>query len=156
MAIETTIKITGVKEVNAALSELVKKVQRKVISKAVRAGAKPIQAKAKTLAPIKTKILQKSIKVRVSKYVGKRKKKRGEVAINVQTGKGDYKGDTFYGAFQEFGWKAGKRGSENRTEIPGKHYLENAYKAERDAAVRAIVDELKRGVEEATKEVAVK
>lgn len=155
------VTITGLAEVNKALTELSKKVQRKVISKACRAAAKTIQAKAKTNAPKgPTGLLKRAIKVRVSKYVGNRKKKRSEVAINVQIGKGDFKGKTFYGAFQEFGWKSGRRFArsqkDTRKQIPGKHFMENAYKSERDQAVNALVDELKRGIEEAGKEVAVK
>jgi hypothetical protein len=46
--------------------------------------------------------------------------------VVIRLGKGFFRGDEFYGAFQEFGWKAGKRGRFNRRSIPGKHFMQRA------------------------------
>lgn len=158
--IETTIKIEGAKEIAAALEKVSKKVARKVISAGCRAGAKLIQTDAKNRAPHKSGLLKKAIKVKVSKYVGTRKKKRGEVAINAQIGKGDFKGETFYGAFQEYGWKSGRRTTkgqtDNRRQIEGKHFMERAYKAQRSAALSTMINTIRTGLEAAVRENAVK
>ena len=164
--IDVQIKIENADRIIAALEKVTKKVQRKVISAGCRAGAKLIQQDAKTRAPKKSGLLRKAIRVRVSKRVGTgngtgtRKKKRGEVSINAQIGKGDFRGETFYGAFQEYGWKSGKRVSkgteDNRRQIAGKHFMENAYKAQRSAALSAMTNTILEGLEKAVREEAVK
>lgn len=93
----------------AALGGMTKRVVRKRVSSALRAGAKVVQASAAANAPVKSGQLKRSIKVRSS-----RTRRPGEVGIVVITGAGDYKGDEFYGAFQEYGWEQGDRSDDNR------------------------------------------
>lgn len=62
----------------------------------LRAGAKPIHATTKSLAPRKSGALAKSIKI-------KTRRRKGKVTVAIQTARGDFKGDTFYAAFQELG-----------------------------------------------------
>ena len=73
----------------------------------LRAGARPIHATTRALAPRKTGALAKSIKI-------KTRRRKGRVSVAIQTSRGDFKGDTFYAAFQELGTaervhKSGKR-----------------------------------------------
>lgn len=164
--IDVTVKIENADRIIAALDKVTKKVQRKVISAGCRAGAKLIQTNAKTRAPRKSGLLAKAIRVRVSKRVGNRKKKRGEVAVNAQIGKGDFKGETFYGAFQEFGWHSGKRAGkqhlkkggieDQRKFIAGKHFMEQAYKAQASSALSAMSRTIVDGLEQAVREEAVR
>lgn len=155
MSIVATVKVTGDKETIAKLDALDKKLRRKVVTKALRAGAKVIQQRAKANAPRRSGLMASKIKVRASKYIGNRRKKRGEIAINAQIGKGDFKGDTFYGAFQEFGWKSGKRvtkgQTDNRKQIQGKHFMERAGKQGESEAISVIDSTVRQGIEEAAK-----
>lgn len=148
MSIEVKIEIKGAKELAARLDKLDKKVRNKVVSRALRAGAKVVQSRAKQLAPRQTGALAKAIKVRTSKFFMGRKKKRGEVAIDVTVGKANFQGDTFYGGFQEFGWKAGAQ----QRQIPGKHFMERAANAVAPQAMAAIIAELAAGIEAAARE----
>jgi len=155
MANVATVTIIGAKETIAKLDALDKKVRRKVVSAAMRAGAKVIVARAKANAPVASGKLKKAINVRVAKFIGSRKKKRGEIAINAQIGKGNFKGKTFYGAFQEFGWKSGRRvkkgKTDNRRQIQGKHFMETAGKQGASEAVNVIMNTIRTGIEEAAK-----
>ena len=51
------------------------------------------------------------------------KRSRKSIGTLTQLGAGFFKGDTFYGAFQELGWKAGKR---NRRKVLGLHFMQRA------------------------------
>lgn len=157
MAIKFEVKVSGLKELDAALKELPNNVAKKHLRTALRAGAKIVQAEAKRLAPVETGALKKSIKVRARK-----RSRRGGVGIIVTTGNKDslFKGDQFYGGAIEWGWKKvpsfkGKDGKwkslktknprakpELRKLIPGKHFLENAAKNRAKEAVDTIVKEL--------------
>lgn len=47
-----------------------------------------------------------------------------------------YSGKTFYGAFQEFGWKTGSRKSTGaRVQIEGKNFMKRAADAKKDSAL---------------------
>ena len=64
--IETHIEIKGFKELDEALKQFPIKLQRNILSGAVREGAKVIQRAAIAMAPVgKTGKLRKAIKVRV-------------------------------------------------------------------------------------------
>lgn len=152
MSIVLNVKIDYAKVTQMKLNALDKKVRLKVVSKALRAGAKVIQQRAKANAPVRTGILKRAITVRASKYIGKRKKQRGEVAINAQIGAGNFKGKTFYGAFQEFGWKSGWRGQKRgRKQIEGKHFMQRAGDQSKSEVLAVILSTLKAGIEEAAK-----
>lgn len=158
-----SFKLHGIERTIAALEWLDKKVRRKVVSKAMRAGAKVIQQRAKANAPKgETGNLKRAITVRASKYIGRRKKNRNEVSFNAQIGAGNFKGKTFYGAFQEFGHHVGKRstalrdykratGEDPRRFIEGKHFIERAGKQGEGEAVSVIISTLRQGIEEAAK-----
>jgi len=102
----------GWEKVAADLRGLGKKLQNKVLRQALRSGARPILNAAKANiqsdnAPEweDTGQLMRSIKIRAIK------RSRNRVGIRVGTAEGWFRGNTFYGAFREFGHKIGKRAS---------------------------------------------
>lgn len=97
--------LIGDAELRAKLSALTDAEARKAVLGATREAAKVIQAEAKRTAPKRTGALRRSIKVRAIKRSRKR------IGMRVTTSKLDsvYQGKTFYGAFQEYGWKTGAR-----------------------------------------------
>ena len=80
------------------LRTLPEKVQKNVLTGAVRAGAKPIVKEAKRLVPVRTGNLKKSIGVNKRRTVGT------VVRFSISPRKGG-KYDGYYGAFVEFGTK---------------------------------------------------
>jgi HK97 gp10 family phage protein len=115
MAAKTGITIRGLGKLTRQLRKLEPKNARKAIRKAARAAAKPVQIKAKDLAPVDTGLLRKEIKVRAVK------RSRQRIGVRVTIGNRNFVGDTFYGGFQEFGWT-----TVNGRRVPGKHFLEAA------------------------------
>ena len=108
-----TIKITGGAELERKLRELDTKVAGRIARQATRAGANAVLAEARRQSPVgrsrvlggeahKAGTLRDSLKVRSARN-------RGGVAYVVRTAAGDYRGQTFYGSFVEFGHKIGKR-----------------------------------------------
>lgn len=154
MAIKATLRLEGGKALERKLKTLPTRVRNKVVRTALREGAKIVQHATKELAPVRTGLLKKSIKVRAAK------RKRGRIAINVQMGAGDYKGETFYGAFIEYGHRLGKRTNgikraqkkkqainDPRPFIEGQHFMETAFNNTSATAARTIEQSIKRGTE---------
>jgi HK97 gp10 family phage protein len=141
--------ISGDKEIQRMFAGLTKAVQNKILRPAFRKGAKIVQADAKRIAPVKSGLLKSSIKVRRIKSL-----KRGEVGFNVITGKGDFKGETYYAAFLELGHKLGKRPSkgekesngDNRKEVSPKPFLRPAMENNRERVIAFIKAEIRKGV----------
>ncbi len=126
-----SITILGTKALAELLLKLPDSIARPAVKKGTRAGQKIIARATKRLAPRRTGRLVSSIKVKAMK------RRRGRVGAVVVTGKGFFQGDTFYGAFLEFGWFAGKRrgGRKSRQsshielghrKVEGKHFMERA------------------------------
>lgn len=172
-----TAKLEGADVLERRLSALDAKISRKIGAQAMRAGAKVVLDEAKSKAPVgksrkdhKAGTLKASLKVRA----GKRKK--GVIRFLVQTKDGDYKGDTFYGAFVSFGHKIGSRkgtrkkiGFEARK--PGKRgrakgiyqntdtrkatkpneWIRQAFAAKKEAALSTIINTLRTGIESAAR-----
>lgn len=134
------------------LKALPRTVARRVITKAARTAMKPVMKAARDNAPTKTGAMRKAIKLYALK-----KNRRGNIGIMVALGskKKWYAGDTFYGAFQEFGWKVGARsgvsktGTDTRKEIEGKHFVERAYQTHGERALRTFMTEVPREIEKA-------
>lgn len=172
MAVVGNVKLVGAEKLEAKLKALGAKVAGKIGRTAFRAGAKIVLDKAKQLAPVQSGKLKRSLKVRAGKA-----KRKGQIRFVVQTAQGDFAGDTFYGAFLEFGHKAGSRKgverrkvgeakrqagqrgrvkgiyrvSDQRKEIPPQKYLEPAFKQSKDEALAKIIELLKSGIEAAAK-----
>lgn len=138
MADAITAHISGIDAIERAFRRLPARLAKKVIRQGLRAGAKVVQGEAKADAPVDTGKTRKAIKVRSGKS-----RKKNVITMAVIIGQGDYQGETFYGSFQEFGWKTGKRGSKDRRQIPGKHFLKKALAAKSAAAretAAAVID----------------
>src|SRR4051794_37182099 len=103
----------------AALKELEPRLAKKILRRELRKGLKPIQAAVKANAPVRSGKLRKAVILRATKRT-----RKNRIGVKVSLGKGAFfVGDQFYGAFQEFEHKSGKRphtGSRSKT-IPGKH-----------------------------------
>lgn len=169
-----TFTIVGDDRLLRKLDRIAKKDARAAIRKGTRAGAKIVTARTKALAPVsgsrqtgkKTKkggTLRRAIRTRSAK--------RSRVFIGSVTrlGAGFFKGETFYGAFQEFGWTPGKRriggvllaGARRRTglrdnpnrgkPIEGKHFMERAAKQVGRKAMRVATDIIAREIERAAR-----
>mgnify|MGYP001009153993 CR=1 FL=1 len=124
------IVCTGAKEIELALAELEKRIANKIIRRVMRESMKPIAVAARENAPVETGVLRSAIKVRAMK------RSRGRIGIMVMIGEGDFKGDTYYGGFQEYGWKTGKRSDPDnqRREVEGKGYMRKAWDGGKETA----------------------
>lgn len=125
------VKITGFANVDKKLADLEKKVATKVIRQAMRKAAKPVLEAAINNAPVgETGELKKNIKIKAGK------RSRYKTTLKVQTGEGDYKGDTFYASFVEFG-------SESQ---PAQGFMRRAYDSESEKAKQIAISEIIKGL----------
>lgn len=151
---------TDAKELTKGLLSLPMKVRKKVMRPALKAGAKVVLPTALANAPVgKTRRLISSIRIKPAAKASVLRK--GIVAMSIETGKGapGFTGEGFYGAFQEFGWRSGKRiGRYDRWTvrndryggpIPGVHYLERAFEEKKTQASAVVLRMLKAGLERA-------
>lgn len=97
-----SLVVTNLGEIDAVFSELNKGLQNRVLSYATREAARPVLAKAKSLVPVRTGNLRRSLAIRAMKRTRRRKYIRG---VLVTTRDGMFKGEQFYGGFVEFGTK---------------------------------------------------
>lgn len=155
------IRVDGLKELEEALAELSPKVMQEVEKTTLREIAKPVLADVKSNAPKGATLrLSESFKIRAMR------RKKGRVGVQIITSKGWFQGETFYAAFQEFGWRVGKRKTVHRREaketfdkrrqIPGKHFVEKAYDAARPNYVARFREKLPLVIERVTKRLARK
>ncbi len=146
---KVTFVLTGDKSLNRKLARLAGKDAKKVVRKAIRPALKPVQQQARNNAKAfkQTGRLGKSIKIRAIK------RSRARIGARVTTGDstGDFTGNAYYGAFIEYGWKAGPRGSSNRTVVPGKHYMRRAVQAKRQEALRIYREGIRKNIIELAK-----
>lgn len=94
------IIVTGDKELDRAIAQFEINVQKKAIRKATRESTKIIKDDAKQLAPIDTGALTAAIKVRAI-----RRTRQNKIGHRVTVNENLFKGDEFYGGFQELGTK---------------------------------------------------
>ena len=95
-----TVKLTGLDELDRAVKKLPQRLQRRVLNTALRASGRVIQKRAKSLAPVKSGVLRRSIVVRT----GKARKGSATVFVTTTKGKGE-KNDAWYAHLVEFGTK---------------------------------------------------
>lgn len=97
--------ITGDERLNRKLAELKGPKAKAIIRKAARTALRPVQSAVKREAPRRTGRLAKSVKIKAFT------RSRSRIGAKVTTAADDnlYSGRTFYGGFQEFGWKTGRR-----------------------------------------------
>lgn len=134
-------EVRGGAQLKRHLDQLADVEIKKILRKAMRAGAKVILPAARANAPVGAAgRLRKAIRVRAAK------RSRKYIGMTVTVGKELFKGDEFYGAFQEFGWKTGKRRSPNRKQIAGKHFLQKAGEQKGKAAGNTVIAIIWQGI----------
>jgi HK97 gp10 family phage protein len=142
--VTVAVNISGDKALLRRLKSLVPRARKQALTRSARVAMKPLLANAKSQAPSKSGVLRKAIKLRAMK-----RNRRGIVGIFVDMSEKRFQGDTYYGAFQEFGWHAGKRdkslrvrgkwsgvgsAADKRKAIAGKHFMEQAFDTGRSGA----------------------
>lgn len=143
--------ITGVEAIDRALKGLEPRLARKLLKSGMRTALKPLLARIKAAAPVgrpyrrkgkehKPGTLKKALKIRAAKRT-----RKGTIGINIVMGEGDFKGESFYGSFQEYGTK----------KMPGKHFMKNAFESDKERVRTDAIDEILRLVDEAVAEVRV-
>jgi len=130
--ISGTIELRGADELLKGLQELEPAIAKKILRTAMRQAATPILEEAKRRVPILTGQLRKSLKIRAIK-----RNNKGRIGVVISTEKGFFKGETFYGAFLEFGTK----------KMPAKPFIRPAFEANKARAVRIVELALKLGLD---------
>ena len=125
-----TLTISGSRELARKLEELPKRVHRKVLSQAMRAAARVVQARAKALAPVDTGLLKRSLKIRAI-----RRNRRGNVGVTLSTRAVDF-GPAFYGSFVEYGTR----------KLRGRRFIKRAFDESKDAALAIAEGAIRVGV----------
>jgi HK97 gp10 family phage protein len=123
---QVTARMSGGKELNAALKDLGNKVAGRLGSNAVRAGARVIANEAKARAPVLTGALRKSIRV----FTAPRRESGTVRTAFVGS-------DVYYSRFVEFG----------SAHQPAQSFLRAAADVAAQAAVDKIAENLSSGIE---------
>jgi HK97 gp10 family phage protein len=138
-----TVKYTivGLGRLQRSLDALPPALAGKVIRKAVRESMKPVARTAASDAPSKTGKLARSIRVRAMK------RKKGRIGVAVQTDKGNFQGETFYGAMREFG-HAIRRVNRGPAvgQAKGSHFMQGAYETHGSSARADAIGRIKSGL----------
>lgn len=108
MADIVSVEVHGLEDIQRKLRLLPEKVARTVINATNRKGANIVKKQIEATAPVRTGVLRKGFKISRSKI------HRGPevfgVYLTLRNVKGrKYKDDPFYGKFQEYGWRTGKK-----------------------------------------------
>ena len=135
-----TILLIGESELRKKLAGLTDRESKAVIRGASREALKPIQRMAQDLAPRRTGRLRRSIRVRSLT----RSRKRIGARVTISNKDTQFTCRTFYVAFQEFGWRPGKRltrassaatATDQRPRVPAKDFLRRSSKSGAAGAV---------------------
>ena len=94
----TTLSEADIKKASARLQMFPTKLGKKLAGQAGRAAAKVLRAEIEKIIPVRSGALKNSLKVRAAKS-----RKDGMKGGAVLTGKGFFKGQTYYGGMVEFG-----------------------------------------------------
>jgi HK97 gp10 family phage protein len=97
-------ELKGNAELMRDLASLPWQLQKKILRPALRAGVHIVAQAVKFFAPRRSGLTVSAVKVRAV-----RRNRRGTIGVNVILGAGDYRGDTFYASFLEYGHFLGKR-----------------------------------------------
>jgi len=129
------IKLIGAKELQDALADFPKSVERKLLRAALRKGGNVILAEARARAPVDKGVLRRSIKLRSARS-------RDGVALRIDVrippnGKPGNTGGPYYGAFVELG----------TSKMAAHPYLRPAFDATAETALREISEYLSNGIE---------
>lgn len=161
-----TIVLTGNEALNRKLQAVAGAKAKAIIRKAAREALRPAFQAARASAPRRTGKLARSVKLRAIT------RSRSRVGARITTSATDnqFSGKTYYGGFQEFGWKAGKRTSNAmlgvgknkkrttdqkaeaqrrnaaRREVPGKHWLKKTADSHQQSTLVRYSDAIETGL----------
>lgn len=133
---DETITITGLKEVQKSLYSYSQQLGDRVVYGALRQGANLMRKAIQQQVPVKTGKLQKGFVVSRSK-IHRGRLSTDMIGIYLTLRKG--KNGPYYGRFQNDGWQHGK------TKVPGKHFIQNAFEANKETALRLIISDAEAG-----------
>jgi len=152
MAGIVSIDIKGVNELVTAWDTLTDRVRRKLLSTALRKGAKVVQSTAKALVPVKSGKVKKSIYVKVGRY-----KRGGPVKMRVVV-IGAYRGPASYVGPLELGHKIGgvRIGKRDRQQagtildtrgyVRPRPFMRDAAKRDRANVLKIVEDQIRYGI----------
>lgn len=140
-----SFEITGDKELDAKFKSLTLAVQKKILRQAIRPAAKLVQQAALQIVPVRSGVARASLKVRAAK---RSRRTPNRVTISMGAEALAFKGAAFYLAFNEFGFRRGKRALGNkRKKVPAKHWLRRAMKSVESQAKALAIQGIKEGIE---------
>jgi len=171
-----TFSIEGDKDLVTKLGNLTKSEFKSAVQFGAKKALEPAKKTAQAIAPKQTGSLRRAIRIRVLKRSVKR------VGARVGVGKNDsmFKGKTFYAGFQEYGWKTGRRASNQdlgvakrkrrtseqaqeiskmnaaRKTIQGKRYLKKSIDSNNEIVMRSFQMHIRDGIRKALKRSATK
>lgn len=165
------IKVSGLKEVQAALYSYSRQLGDKVVLAALKQGANLVKRAVVQTAPVKSGRLKRGFRVANSRIHRGRGTGRLGVYLALRTKK---KGDPFYGRFQEDGWnvkgpargkgrsarvpgsRSGRKTAPGKRDVPGKFFIQKAYLANREAAAQLIIKAAEVGAEIVKRKVGLR
>jgi HK97 gp10 family phage protein len=162
-----TVIITGDETLNMKLNLMRSQDAKKAIRQASRKALRPVKAAVKRETPKQSGKLRRSFRIRTMK------RSRLRVGARLTTSAADslFQGKQYYGAFQEFGWKAGRRVTNadlgasrrkrrttsqqqlaknlnaSRREVPAKNFIKRGAEGAKDAAIGIYRSELAKAFE---------
>ena len=144
--VHVDISVFGDKQLQRALKALPINVEKKVVRQALRKAAKPVLDTAKSLVPVKTGALKKSLKLRAL-----RKQKRGQFGVQVMTGTREQLGIAaddpyYYPMAVEVG----------TAKAPAHPFMRPALDQNREATYRLVAELVRTGITRATVELGGK
>ncbi len=167
MANGIELEIKGLKEINKAIHEIPAQLGKRVVTSALREGAKIIQKEARSLAPRKSGRLRRAIKVKKSRIHTKPRMGKFGFYIKINPGKkrDDMQG-AYYGHIIDGGWntrgkgasrrsdvtssfnrRTGRKTMRGKTDVSGKEFMLRAYRRKHKIAADYTVKAVERGVE---------
>ena len=139
-----TVKIEGLRELQAAMRDLPRKLQRQTVQRALREAAKPIHADARSRVPVQTGAVRRQIAIQRSrKFTGRDGVFGVVVRVRAMNKRMRAKGhtDPFYWKFLEFG----------TSKMPAQPFMRPAFEGNKQRAIEIIKLALARGIERAAR-----
>jgi HK97 gp10 family phage protein len=128
------LHISGLRETQARLQSLGPRVEKRVIRKGLRQGAKIVLAAARAEAPERSGNVRRNLKIRSGKG------SKGTIALSVGAAAKDFKGPAFYTGFLIYGHHVGSRKlGDKRKFVPANNFLQRAYDGTKEAAAERTV-----------------
>ncbi len=126
----STVTITGLSATRQALEQLPLKVEKRILRKGIREGAKVMLSAARADAPSLSGATRRNVKIRGGRS------KPGTIGLSVGVAAKDFAGPTFYAGFVIYGHRIGKRAlGDRRKLVPADNFLSRAYEETKDEAV---------------------